>query len=331
MSDPLLLLAVAALAATGVVAFCLGVGTTFRRRSLDQRLHDHVGLELRPARAAYQPEDPRPGAREKLAGEMNRRLSRSALGAAVQARLVRAGLDWKPSQLILIQSAAGLAAGLTGFLALRSAGALPQLLAGLALGALGFAVPMLVLGFLEQKRLAAFERQLPQAIDAMANTLQAGSALPQAMEMIAREMPAPIGAEFRRVLREMELGLSLTDGLAGLHGRVRSTDLLLVNSAIAIQQRVGGDLAGMLRGISHTVRERLRIRGEVKVLTAQGRYSAYIITALPIVMFLYLWFTNRPYISQLFLPGITQALLAGGIAGIVVGYYAMKRIVAIEV
>jgi tight adherence protein B len=331
MSDPLLQLAAAALAAAGVATFCLGIGAVFRRRSLDQRLREHVAPELPSFRAVARPEEPRPRARAKLAGDMNQRLSRSALGAAVQLRLVRAGLTWKPSQLIVLQSAAGLVACLVGFLALRSVGTLPQLLAGVALGALGFAVPFLALGFLEQKRLAAFERQLPQAIDSMAGTLQAGSGLPQAMEMIAREMPAPIGIEFRRVLREMELGLSLTDGLASLHGRVRSSELLLVNSAIAIQQRVGGDLAGMLRGISHTVRERLRIRSEISVLTAQGRYSAYVITALPVLLFLYLWLTNRDYISQLFLPGITQVLLVGGIAGIVVGHFAMQRIVAIEV
>ena len=142
MSDLLLQLAVAALAAAGVATFCLGVGTTFRRRSLDQRLRDHVAPELRPVRAVARPEEARPRAGTKLAGGMNRRLSRSALGAAVQLRLVRAGLAWKPSQLILLQSAAGLVACLAGFLALRSAGTLPQLLAGVALGALGFAVPL---------------------------------------------------------------------------------------------------------------------------------------------------------------------------------------------
>src|SRR4051812_14851295 len=115
MSDLLLQLVGAALAAAGVAAFCLGVGATLRRMSLDQRLREHVAPELRPLRAAARPAEPRLRAGtkgEQLAAWMNRRLSRSALGAAVQLRLVRAGLAWKPSQLILLQSAAGLVAGL---------------------------------------------------------------------------------------------------------------------------------------------------------------------------------------------------------------------------
>jgi tight adherence protein B len=206
-----------------------------------------------------------------------------------------------------------------------------RLLAAAAFALAGVSAPLLVLGVLEQRRLNAFEKQLPQAIDSMAGTLQAGSALPQAMALIAREMPPPISFEFRRVLREMELGLSLTDSLNNLLTRVRSSDLVLLHSAIAIQQRVGGDLAGIFRGISHTIRERLRIRSEINVLTAQGRYSAYVITALPVLLCAFLWFTSRAYISQLFQPGITRVLLVCGIAGMIVGYYAMKKIVTIEV
>jgi tight adherence protein B len=110
-----------------------------------------------------------------------------------------------------------------------------------------------------------------------------------------------------------------------------SADLLLLNSAIGIQNQVGGDLAEILRSISHTIRERLRIRNEINVLTAQGRYSTYIITGLPIALFFFLYFTRYDYMSQLLLPGITRVLLVGGITGVVVGFYAMKKIVTVDV
>jgi tight adherence protein B len=323
-------IAAAVLAGAGVALFFRGVATVWRRRALYERMRSVVSGDA-PGSAARAEGVPERRATSELAAGLNRRLSRSALGAAVQVRLVRAGVALKSSQFITYQAMAAGVGALLGMLFLGPAGPLVQLLASIALAGAGFAAPLLVLRVLEQRRVAGFEKQLPQAIDSMAGTLQAGSTLPQAIEINAREMPPPISVEFRRVLREMELGLSLTDSLANVQDRVRSTDLELVQSAIAIQQRVGGDLAGMLHGISHTIRERLRIRGEINVLTAQGRYSTYIITVLPILLFIFLWVTNRDYISQLFLPGVTRLMLVGGIAGIVAGYYSMKKIVNIDI
>ena len=325
--------AAAGLAALGVATFCLGLARMGRRQSLDQRMQAHVGLDRWGAVAGRGDAPDLPDLRiesERSTG-LSHRLTRSALGATVQARLMRAGLALEPSQFILIQAAGGCLAALLAAIMTRSAHGPVRLLAAAALAGAGSAAPLLVLGLREAKRVAAFEKQLPQAIDSMAGTLQAGSALPQAMESIAREMPPPISVEFRRVLREMELGLSLTDSLAHLQSRVRSADMELVTSAIAIQQRVGGDLAAIFRGISHTIRERLRIRSEINVLTAQGRFSAYVITALPVGLFLYLWITNYAYISQLFLPGVTRVLLVCGIVGMILGFLSMKKIVSIEV
>lgn len=321
----------AGMGATGVALFCQGFLTWRNRRLLARRLETQVGADaLAQVRASRQEERER-WASIALATDLARRLRQSSLGAFVQTRLTRAGLAMQPARFIQLQGMAAVVAALVGWTLFRSGGSMAQLLVATVVGALGFATPLIVLNHLEKRRLAAFERQLPQVIDSMAGTLQAGSSLPQAMEITAREMPPPISVEFSRVLREMELGLSLTDSLSNMQDRVRSADLVLMNSAIAIQQRVGGDLAGIFRAISHTVRERLRIRGDIQVLTAQGRYSTYIITALPILLFLWLWATNRPYISQLFLPGITQVMFGVGIVGIALGYFAMKKIVSIEV
>jgi tight adherence protein B len=144
-------------------------------------------------------------------------------------------------------------------------------------------------------------------------------------------MPAPISVEFRRVLRETELGRPLPDALATMLSRVPSPDLMLFTSAVAIQHRVGGDLAQIFRGISHTIRERLRVRGETKVLTSQARYSSYIIAGLPVALFAFLWFTNYEYLANLFLPGLTRLLFGGAIMGIFVGFYAMNKIATVDV
>ena len=319
----------AVFAAAAVAAIFLVVERARRRQALARRIRGPVEAKPRATRDAREAVRAR-AARPELAAGISRRLTRTSLGAWVQGRLVRAGLALKPGEFILLQAAAAAAAALVALFAMRGDAAAVRLAAAAALGGAGFAAPLLVLGLKERWRLSAFERQLPEAIDTMAGTLQAGSGLPQALDLIGREMVPPISVEFRRVLREMELGLSLPDALSNLLNRVGSADLVLLTSAVAIQSRVGGDLAEVFRGIAHTIRERLRIRSEINVLTAQGRYSTYIIIALPICMFAFIWITNYDYLSQLFLPGMRYVLWAG-IAGMVVGYVAMRRIISIEV
>ncbi|MBI3970518.1 MAG: type II secretion system F family protein [Chloroflexi bacterium] len=320
-------------AAAGAAAVAAGAYHALRWQLINRRIRRFVAGD-RPAVPV--PLSPSAGAERADAGtqfaaSLNRRLTRSSLGATAQLSITRAGLALKPSELILLQIAAACAAAILGFLLLPRVPDALRFAIAAGVGLLGFLAPLFALHQRARSRQKQFEKQLPPAIDSMAGTLQAGSTLPQAMEIIAREMHPPISREFRRVLREVELGLSFTDALANLVHRLPSSDLLLVTSAISIQNRVGGDLAEILRSIAHTVRERLRIRGEINVLTAQGRYSAYIITALPILLFLYLYFTKYDYIAQLFLPGLPRMLLIGGIAGIALGYFSMKKIVAIDV
>jgi len=318
-----------ALASVGVLAFSYGLTRTLRRKGIDRRIETHVVASgprevlVRRGERATQHES-------ALATRVRARLMRTSLGAIVQERLVRAGLTLKPSDFILLQVAIASVAALVGALLFAGADSLRLLMAAV-FAVVGFGAPLLFLSFREGRRMDALEKQLPQVIDSMAGTLQAGSTLPQSLEIIAREMLPPASVEFRRLVREMELGLSLTESLANLTDRVRSQDLIMLTSAIAIQNRVGGDLAGILKGISHTIRERLRIRNEINVLTAQGRISTYVITGLPVALFCFLYFLNYEYISKLFLPGITRIMLIGGIAGILTGFYSMRKIVAIEI
>jgi tight adherence protein B len=322
----LLELGAALLAAIGVGAFFVGVRDTFHQIQVNRRVATYASLDRPDIPEILLPD--RTPAQVGLA--LNRRLTRSSYGANLQARLVRAGLTLKASDFILLQAAAAAIAALLARLT-APGGPIARLAVTLAFAALGFVAPLLVVSVRERQRLGKFEKQLAPAVEAMAGTLQAGSTLPQSMEIISRELPAPISEEFRRVLREMELGLAFTDSLANMLRRVPSTDLILLTSAISIQSRVGGDLAEILRSIAHTIRERLRIRSEISVLTAQGRYSTYLISALPVLLFTYLYFTKYDYASQLFLPGVTRLLLILGITGIVVGFYAMRRIISVDV
>jgi tight adherence protein B len=188
-----------------------------------------------------------------------------------------------------------------------------------------------VLRFLENRRVTRFENQLAQAVDVMVGALQAGSSLPQAFEMVSREMPNPIGEEFGRLMQEMKFGIGIDHGMQSMVERVPSLDLDMMVSAIKIQYRVGGNLSHILKTIAHTIRERVRIRGELRTLTAQARLSSYIITGMPVVVVLALMVISPNYIMKLFDPGITRVLLLGGIMGIAAGYYVMKRIATIEV
>ncbi len=156
----------------------------------------------------------------------------------------------------------------------------------------------------------------------------------QAMEAVSREMPAPISDEFHRVVQEMQLGLAMEVSLDNLLRRIPSPDLDLVVTAMNVQREVGGNLAEILDTISYTIRERVRIKGEIRVLTSQVMYSGRFLSFMPIILALVLWLVNRPYMMQFFNPetrliGI-GALVAGGLM-ILSGYFVMTRIANIDV
>lgn len=156
----------------------------------------------------------------------------------------------------------------------------------------------------------------------------------QAMEAVSREMPIPISDEFRRVVQEMQLGISMERALDNLLRRIPSDDLDLVVAAMNVQREVGGNLAEILDTISHTIRERVRIKGEIRVLTSQVLYSGRFLAMMPIMIALALFALNRPYMMQFFNPetrliGIPM-LIVGGLM-ITAGYFVMVRIASIDV
>jgi len=199
---------------------------------------------------------------------------------------------------------------------------------------IGVVLPRLYVGYQKGQRLHRFNNQLGDTINLLVNSLRSGYSILQAMETAGREQPPPIGPEFKRVVQEMQLGVGMELALANLLRRIRSEDLDLMITAINVQREVGGNLAEILDVISYTIRERVRIKGEIRVLTAQGTMTGYALTGIPVALGLALFFINRPYIMQFFL-GDNQpcgwAMIVAAVILVFVGFLVIRKIVAIEV
>lgn len=209
----------------------------------------------------------------------------------------------------------------------------------------GYFIPKIFVKMRQKSRLKKFNDQLGDGITLMANGLRAGYSLLQAMDAVGKELPPPISLEFRRVVQEIGLGLEQERAFNNLLRRVPSDDLDLMVTAISVQAEVGGNLAEILEIIGFVIRERVRIKGEIGVLTAQGQMSGYVITFLPIVLGLVLYLMNQEYVGRMVFTcesrGITDPamcsqpcgwlMLGAGVISIAAGYFAIQKIVDIEV
>jgi tight adherence protein B len=203
---------------------------------------------------------------------------------------------------------------------------------------LGFLLPRFWLNRRKSSRLNAFNKQLPDTITLIANGLRSGSSFLQAIEMVLREAGPPVSTEFGRVIREVNLGLALDEALENIVRRVKSDDLELMVVAISIQHTVGGNLAEILDSIAYTIRERVRIKGEIRTLTAQQRLSGYVVGFLPFALAGFIFLVAPTFFQPMFVnpPGIL-GLPAGviilSIGGIMMaaGFIFIRRIVDIEV
>lgn len=209
------------------------------------------------------------------------------------------------------------------------------IIASLIGGLIGLIVPSKFVQFKQARRLRSFNNQLGDTVGLLANSLRSGYSLLQSMEMVSREAAPPVSQEFRRVVQEVGLGLSLEESLNNLLRRVPSEDLDLMVSAINIQSEVGGNLADILDTIGHTIRERVRIKGQIRVLTSQARYSGYVVTFLPIAIAAVITAINPEYMAPIFTFGMPpDAWCCMPVASafmMLLGFLAIKKIVNIEV
>ncbi len=207
--------------------------------------------------------------------------------------------------------------------------------------AAGFLAPRMFVRQMARKRVRDFDNQLGDTLNLWVNALRSGYSVLQAMETIASESPPPVSLEFERVVQEVRLGLTLEQAMNNLLTRIPSEDMDLVITAVNVQREVGGNLAEVLSIISHTIRERIRIKGEISVLTAQATISGYIISGLPIALTLFLRAMSPQYINELFVqespwvfPQVFPCgwlLLIVGLIMIFSGFMVMRKIADIEV
>lgn len=277
-------------------------------------------------------------AQSQALANLNKVVEGRDFGANLARDIARADLHLKPSEFLFIW--AGSIVGIPVFMFILGFFIKPLgTPIALLIGALfGFLLPRLWLKRRKGGRLKAFNKQLPDTITLIANALRAGSSFLQAIELVVRESRPPISTEFSRVIREVNLGLPFDQALENMVRRVRSDDLELMATAIAVQHQVGGNLAEILDSIAYTIRERVRIKGEIQTLTAQQRLSGYVVAGLPISLAGFLFvaapgfmdpmFANPP--SILGLPAGVIILAFGGFM-MFIGFMLIRKIVDIEV
>ncbi len=261
---------------------------------------------------------------------VNKRVERSSIGESIAKELARADIKLKPGEYLMIMAIAAVGVGIVGFFLGG------EILA--ALGAvLGLFLPRFYVRSQQTKRLIRFNDQLADMLNLMVNGLRAGYSTMQAMEAVSKELPTPISDEFRRVVQEMQLGVNMEKALDNLLRRIPSDDLDLVVTAVNVQREVGGNLAEILDTISYTIRERVRIKGEIRVLTAQVMYSGRFLSLMPVIVMLILYVLNRAYMMEFFNPVNNARLPCGyialGVAGLLIvsGYFAMNKLGEIEI
>jgi len=251
---------------------------------------------------------------------INELLERISLVRVLERWLVQA--RWKVrADDVLLRS---VLMGLTGVVSMQLT--VGSTLLGVGVGAALAGSPVMILLMQRKRRFAAFDRQLPDALTMMKNSLQAGYTLNKAMQVIAEEMEAPVGEEFRDTVEEMRLGVPLSQAMNNLRRRIENNNLDIFITAVLIQFEVGGSLTELLENVSETIRERFRMEGEVKSLTAEGRISGIVVGVLPIALVAIISVMQPDYLEPLLATETGHKLL--GLAAVLetLGFLAIRKV-----
>jgi tight adherence protein B len=321
--DPLLLL-IPILAGGSILVLFVGLA----RLATRSRVISRLGAVTTVVTDSGEKEDERgERPRPEVVVSLDKAITRQSFGKRVATDLARADLKLTVSEFILLMIGAIILGGLLGALLVRQL----WIIGAVGGALLGFILPRVFLRIRQTRRLHAFNDQLGDTITLLANSLRSGYSLLQSMEMVARELPSPMNEEFRRVTREIGLGLSTQEALNNLLRRIQSDDLDMMITAINIHHEVGGNLAEILDTIGHTIRERVRIKGEIRTLTAMARYSGYLVSILPVAVAGLLFVMNADYMSRLWQDpcGVQMIILA--VIGMATGWIVIRRVVNIEI
>lgn len=243
----------------------------------------------------------------------------------LQQLLEQSDVGWRVGTFLLLTFGGAMAFGLAAMLFTR------LWLVALAAAALGATLPYMYVKRRKAKRLDAFEEAFPESIDLLGRAIRAGHAFSTGLQMVADESPEPLATEFRQVFEEQRFGLPLEDTLLGLADRIDLVDMRIFVTAVLIQREVGGNLAEILDNIAHTIRERFTIQRQVRVYTAQGRFTGYLLAGLPILLGFVVFTMNREYMSVLFTEPAGRMMVTVAAILQVMGFFVIRRIIDIDI
>lgn len=300
---------------------------TGRRTAVEERLGryaDSGGIAVTAAEGAQEEGD----RSSPMSDILNQLGEGTDLFEGISRDLARADMKFRPAEYMALVFLTAVGVAVLGLILSRS------IWFGLASGVGGLFLPGMYVKMQQRARLKNFDNQLGDMINLMVNGLRAGFSTLQAMEAVSREMPPPISTEFYRVVQEIQLGIAMEEALDHMLRRINSDDLDMVITAINVQREVGGNLAEILDTISFTIRERVRIRGEISALTAQGRATAWVISLLPVILMGILFLVNRPYLMQFFNPETRACgipMLSVAALMVIAGFYITQKMVDIDI
>ncbi len=305
------------------ILVCVGLGQSYFRSKQKQQIRSMLQkAEATPAE--QRSEFLRPAEKEDKLGEF---LARFRFMDRLDTILAQSGKNWTGAKLISISCLTCLAGAVLG-LKLR---VLPPQIGSCLCGALGAFVPLLLVLRKRAKTLAAFEEQFPEALDFLSRSMRAGHGFSVALEMLGTDSPEPLGPAFRRISNDLQLGSSLDASLSKLMVQIPLIDVRFFVSSVLLQQETGGNLGEILSKLAHIIRERFRLRGQVKAASAHGRITGMVLTFMPIAVAGFMMFTSPEYLRQLITDKMGREMVYGAIIAQVIGYFIIKKIVNIKV
>jgi tight adherence protein B len=264
---------------------------------------------------------------DKTAGPLpalDRVVNATAAGTRLERLIEQAGSRMTPSAFVVLSLACGCAG------ALAASMFIPVPFAP-AIGVPAIGLPLAWLMYQRGARLKRFEEQFPEALDLMSRAIRAGHAFQTAMGMVGEELPEPVGVEFKKSFDRQNFGLPLKEAMDEMSERVPILDVRFFVTAVAIQRETGGNLSEILDNLAHVVRERFKIRRQVRVHTAHGRFTAYVLLALPAALAIALSFISPDHMQVLFENRMGQTMVGGAIVMQTVGYVWIRKVIKIEV
>jgi len=263
--------------------------------------------------------------KKKSTGGVDHLVRGTDAGSWLAALIEQSGVPTTPGSIVIISVGLSATFGLMAIVGVR------RWEAALAAALVGLVVPIGFLKFKRTKRMKKFEEHFPEALDLLSRAIRAGHAFQTAMGMIAEEMGPPVGVEFKKSFEQQNYGLPLKDALNQLTERMPMMDVRFFVTAVSIQRETGGNLAEILDNLAHVVRERFKILRQVRTHTAHGRFTGYVLLALPAALAVALSFISPEHIRALFTTNMGQTMLIGAVVMQTIGFIWIKRVIKIEV